>query len=368
MRKAVSKKIIFTLAFGIFSFLAVSFLSAPAVWADEVKDLKERVEALEEHQGEIYHTLEEKKSPGHMERIAEKISFGGLVEVEIGHESAEDTTNGIVAATVELAIDAEINENVNAHVLLLWEEHDPIAMDEATIEVTTPYGMVVTAGKMYIPFGVFNSHFVSDPLTLELGEANQSAALVSFEQDMFSVSVGAFNGHIEDGGADVIENYVLSATVTPMEDVSVGFSYISNIAETERDFGLLGVDTVIDKVAGFGVSASVAFQGFSIEGEYVSAVEEFDVLDLDIDVDGNGDKPSAFNLEVAYQVNDKIEVAAKYEGNTDMFDLPENQFGVVASYELFEHTALGVEYLHGEFATAGTEDRDLFTTQLAVEF
>ncbi len=366
MRKVVSKKIIFTLTFGIFSFLAISFLSAPAVWAEET--LENRVKELEEHQGKIYRTLKEKKTPGHMERIAEKISLGGLVEAEIGHESAEDTSNGIVAATAEIAIDAEINEHVNGHILLLWEEHDPIHMDEATIEVTTPYGLVVTAGKMYVPFGVFNSNFVSDPLTLELGETNQSAALVSFEQDMFSVSAGAFNGHIEDGGADVIENYVLSATITPMEDVSVGFSYISNIAETERDFTLVGVDTVIDKVAGFGVSASAAYQGFSIEGEYVSALEDFNVADLDDDGDLNGDKPSAFNVELAYALNDRLSVAAKYEGNTDMFDLPETQYGVCATYEIFEHTSLGVEFLHGEFATAATEDRELFTTQLAVEF
>ncbi len=183
---------------------------------------------------------------------------------------------------------------------------------------------------------------------------------------MFQASVGAFNGDIESTNDDVIDDYVLSITATPMEDVSVGFSYISDIADT--DLEITGLPSTIDKVAGFGVSASAAYEGFSIEAEYVSAIEEFNILDLDVDVDGNGDKPRAFNLEFAYAVNDQLSVAAKYEGNTDMFDLPESQYGACASYELFEHTVVAIEYLHGEFATAGVADRDVLTTQVAVEF
>ncbi|MBE7414780.1 MAG: hypothetical protein HS130_05970 [Deltaproteobacteria bacterium] len=49
-----------------------------------------------------------------------------------------------------------------------------------------------------------------------------------------------------------------------------------------------------------------------------------------------------------------------------MPELPRKQYGVAASYALFENVTTS-EFLHGEFADdAG--DRDLVTVQLAVEF
>lgn len=47
--------------------------------------------------------------------------------------------------------------------------------------------------------------------------------------------------------------------------------------------------------------------------------------------------------------------------------MPRKQYGVAASYALFENVTTSIEFLHGEFADdAG--DRDLVTVQLAVEF
>lgn len=359
------KKTIFTLSIFFITFIVISILATPALMADDA--LKKRIEALEEeHHGEFYHTLKEKKAPGHMEGISDRISLGGLVEVEAAHESGDSTSSDIVAATVELSLDAEINDNVNAHILLLWEESGRIEMDEATIEVTSPYELVVTLGKMYVPFGVFSSHFVSDPITLELGETNETAVLGTYETGIFSGSVGIFNGDVDEAGEEnVISDYVLSVSATPIEDLALGFSYISDISDSDQ--GLTGA-TVADTVAGIALSATFTYDKFTIDFEYVGALEDFNVADLDADTNGSGDRPTAFNFEVAYQLNDKTEVAGKYEGNDEFFAFPDSQIGAVASYELFPHTAVAVEYLFGEFDTAGMEDRHLFTAQLAVEF
>ncbi|MEA1947191.1 MAG: hypothetical protein U9N83_07785 [Thermodesulfobacteriota bacterium] len=40
--------------------------------------------------------------------------------------------------------------------------------------------------------------------------------------------------------------------------------------------------------------------------------------------------------------------------------------GPLSSFGLFENTSLSLEYLHGEFEN--DDERDLITTQLAVEF
>lgn len=60
-------------------------------------------------------------------------------------------------------------------------------------------------------------------------------------------------------------------------------------------------------------------------------------------------------------------LAARYEGGDELGDfLPENQYGAAVTYSLFENTSIALEYLHGEFAN--DDERDLLTTQLAVEF
>ncbi len=107
--------------------------------------------------------------------------------------------------------------------------------------------------------------------------------------------------------------------------------------------------------------------GVKFDAEYITAAKRFDAADLDADSDGEGDKPAAWNIELAYDVSERLEVAAKYEGNRDLPDFPESQYGVAASYGLYENVALAIEYLHGKFSD-GAGERDAVTAQLAVEF
>ena len=71
--------------------------------------------------------------------------------------------NDIALATVEIGIDGEINPSVQGHVLLLWEEGESENindfMDEGTITISNPEKCpyYLTAGKMYLPFGSFES-------------------------------------------------------------------------------------------------------------------------------------------------------------------------------------------------------------------
>jgi hypothetical protein len=117
-------------------------------------------------------------------KINERVTLSGVVEVEAA--SSEDfagaDTSDITLATVELGLDAEITEWVNAHLLLLWEEDDtePMDLDEGTITLGNleKFPLYLTAGKMYVPFGAFESNMISDPLPLELGENRESVKLV----------------------------------------------------------------------------------------------------------------------------------------------------------------------------------------------
>lgn len=205
--------------------------------ADDLRDLSERVLRIERTQAELYTTLEEKKDPGLMSRISDRIKFGGLLEVEAfveDNEADETNSSDITLATVELAFDARVNDRVRTHVLFLWEEDetDPIALDEGTIIIDLAEGVSLTAGKMYLPFGVFESHFISDPLTLELGETNETAVLISYEAGPLGLSAGVFRGSVgEAGEEDDVRDYVLSVTYAPNDDIALGaFFLISQTA------------------------------------------------------------------------------------------------------------------------------------------
>ncbi len=349
---------------------------------DEIRELRSRLERLEQQlqdqkqvteeekrKAEHYHSRAEKKAAGSMSAITDKVTFGGLIEVEASAENndVDGDSSDVVLATVELSFDAEINDRVRGHVLLLHEEGESFILDEGIIEIDVADGLTVSLGQMYLPFGVFNSHFVSDPQTLELGETGDSVAALSYGNDIITATVAVFNGDAEEGGANDIEDYVLALDVNPIDGVSLHASYISDMAETDADItGLQGGPTIADSTAGFALSASVEYGKFAIEAEYVGAAEHFNIADLDADASGNGDRPEAFNLELAYTYTDLVEFAARYEGNSELFDFPDEQYGLAVSYGIFDNTTVALEFLHGNYDGGG--NRDLLTGQVAIEF
>lgn len=335
--------------------------------------------------------LEEAMATGDMSRWLDRISLSGLIEVEAGYEdidyddpSVEDEdSSDLVLATVELGIDVDFIKHVSGQVLLLWEEDDtePLDVDEAFIRLDGEdvLPLYLQAGKIYVPFGNFESHFISDPNTLELGETRESAAVVGYANDLFDLSFGVFNGDIdEEGKDDHIDSFVASAVFTLPEEavpglaLATGLSWISNIAdsdvltETIEDAAEeAAVDVFIDnKVDGLAAFLIATLnERWTLIAEYVGALDEFD----DADPGLGGLEPKTWNFELGCAVTDALTVAAKYEGGDDLGDLlPDEQYGIVASYGLFKYTTLSLEYLHGEFEN--DDERDLVTAQLAFEF
>ncbi len=145
-----------------------------------------------------------------------------------------------------------------------------------------------------------------------------------------------------------------------------GISYLSNIADSN---GLEGETPgmVSDDVGGFSAFVSASFRDtLFLDVEYVGATDEFPAGELSFD-GGDAFKPNTWNVEIAYAIAEGIELAGKYEGSDDTGDfLPESQYGMVLIYDLFDSTSLALEYLHATFEN--DDERDLVTTQLAIEF
>ena len=339
--------------------------------------LPERIRRIEEKM--------EQKQEGVLEKWADKITLSGVIEAEAYYEdydydnpaTDDEDSSDITLATVELGVDVDIIKHVKGHVLFLWEEDDtePVDVDEGfiTLDGEDVVPLYLNVGKLYVPFGNFESHFISDPLTLELGETRESALNVGYVNEWMDFSVSAFNGDIDETGEDNhIESYVANASFSVPEElisnfgIAGGVSYISNIADSD---GLEGETPgeIKDYVDGLNVFLSISFMDkFFLECEYLGALDEFEAGELSFD-GGKEFQPETWNFELAYAATDRLEVAVKYEGGDDLGDfLPEDQYGAALTYGLFENTSLAFEYLHGEFEN--DDERDLITTQLAVEF
>lgn len=365
----------------------------------ELKFLKERTKSLEEAleipEGTEASAITEDEDDEDLDEYIQKIEFYGTIEFEAVYEQIKpkigkkEVSSDFNLATVEFAVDALIADRVRTHVLFDYEDDENVIVDEAIIlfqaeEVYVPdlschSPWYASVGKLVIPFGYFESHFINGPLTEDLGESSETAVIAGIYNPFINIAAGVFNGDIDKiGNNDRIESYVAACAFTLPEDVSsnaglmIGVSYISNIADSDdlADFfdEEFGTDETIEYIAGFSSFLSFSLMDrFFFEAEYVGAVESFK--------EDKNFKPRAWNFEVAFIPIEDFEIAVRYGGSSDTFGtsanlLPDTQVGICGIYEIFDNTSLGLEYLYEEFEEDLEEKDEVvkITVQLAVEF
>ena len=329
----------------------------------------------------------------------ESINISGVLEAEAGYEKIdpaegdEETSSDIALATMELGIDAELNEYVSGHVLFLWEEDDtePIDLDEGIITISGggDSAAYFSVGKMYIPFGNFESNMISDPLPLEIAETRESAVLVGFERNGLYGALFIFNGDVdEDGEESQIDNFGATVCYEMENDdfaLNAGIGYINNIIDSdgltdafdeERDaLADISEDAFIelkDYVGGINAYAALGLGPFSLLGEYISALDdpEFNQFDGTLETVEKMDAFKAWSIEAGYAftMGEKEAVAAlSYQGTDNLEDiLPESRILGSLGVAIFENTSLALEYAHDEYEN--DDEADIVTMQLAIEF
>ncbi len=358
------------------------FALPPAVWGapldskSEIENLRRRIEVLEAEKTPAFR-------PFSLTALGKMLTFGGLLELEANYGKTEGggEASDIVLATVELSTTITIDEHIEGHVILLWEEDDtePIDVDEAVIDLSCPLSLLGQAptfagGKMYLPFGMFNSFFITDPLTLDLGESNNTAAVFGLEGELWTLKAGVFNGDTDTAGDnDNLDSWVAALTLAPMEGLMLGASFISDIAES--DIGLVASEAgYASSVAGGALFASLGLGRFSLELEYVTALDDFDrALVAMTDAAGEpitdltGRRPAAWNAELAWIPAERWQLGAKVEGADD-FQEDVMRYGAVASHGIFENTVIGLEYLFADTDAEAQDKSHTFTMQLAFQF
>ncbi len=320
-----------------------------------------------------------------------EIKVSGVVEVEFGFVDnfANEKNSALALATVEIGIDAQINETVSAHILMLHQDGDtePQEIDEGSVTIAGPDGgFYFTGGRLYVPFGVFESNMISDPLTLEIGEIREAAMQFGIDGAIYG-SLFIFNGAtIEaqdpESADDAIDQFGFNmGYISEFDETSfdIGMDYISSIGESAGLFGALEATTegkVVGHIAGVAVHVNFSAGPFNIFTEYVAALDQFDVTEIAFN--DAGAQPSAYNFEIGYLYGQSA-IAIGFAGSAEALDagLPESRASLVFSTEIIAGAALAVEVAVNEDYSTNDKGTDVngtgnsastITLHVAVEF
>ena len=333
----------------------------------------------------------------------QNLEIAGLIEIEASHTSPYEggSQSDLILSTFELGIMAPVTDWVEVNASLLYEQYDtPLEVDVASITLANleQNPLFFTAGQIYVPFGAYETNLVSDPLTLDIGEAREVAAQLGFVQGDFTGSAYLFNGDHDIDGEDQLGSWGANLGYAHEEEGrswAFGLGYLSDLGDSDglQDLitenretayqegldagaadGWLSLDPT-ERTGGWTANAALTFGQVNFIGEYLSAIEEFEVYSLGFG--HRGAKPSAWNLELGYSFTvfgRESTAAIAYQGTDEALalELPKERWLVGWSIGLFDNTALSLEWAHDrDYGTreGGTgQSSDNLAAKLAVEF
>lgn len=321
-------------------------------------------------------------------RLADRLNFNGLVEVEafVGKNFLREKTSDLSLARVELGVEAKITDWSTARMIMLYEEgveNNHLIIDEVAItlgnEENSPF--YLTAGKMCVPFGFFKSAMVSDPLTLELAETSAISLLAEYTKGGWYGALYVFNGKVnETGGNNIMDTFGANLGYKLEEagwQLDLGAGWLNNLgnSKTMRDYLATTSSTVDALTDALALHARFQYGDWIVMTEYIVALASFQ--SGEIDFSGGGDRPKAWQLELAYiteLAEREVTLALGYQGTDEAvaLGLPKHRYLASIGLGLFDRTTLALEYRYDQdynTTQGGTNENDhQALMQLAVKF
>lgn len=277
-----------------------------------------------------------------------KTRVGGLIEV--GYEKIEKKKGNMSVGDIDVAIEVKLNDKISGNVVLRPDaeaENNGDILDEVgiTLENFSQAPVSFYIGKAVMPFGVFNSHLISDPWTKEndviCWEINQVGLIGSYNKERANFNLAIYNSPADEklsaiatvGSLSVIEGFTIGAGYRNKTGTNT-FSDVSGMAEY---------------VTG-PVTADFEYCGATKRGS-------------------DEPKPSAYLVGLTYKIKEPLEIALRYDGFKDDDKnaiSSRNRIGIGVNYILFEESTLSLEY--GKTKSEEGDNHSSYSAKLAIEF
>ena len=324
---------------------------APDEMTEKKKGVERKIASLEREREQII------KGEGRTKTLKKIIALSGAVEVSYrsAKNYAGENTENINVDKVAFAVTAKMANALSADITLTSKESARnFILDTAFVKKGLgPIDFVF--GLTALPFGVYESNFVSNPISKDLGDTSNTIAQLSTSKNGFAGKVYVFNGsenkirandRVHDFGAKVNYSKVVA-------DVAFGVevSYISDFSETGGVATNLigGANTQLKRVGGYAAAFKLEVSGFNFIGEYITAADEYDSADMLFQ--SKGAKPSVYHIEAGYTFTafkKKMTAALGYQTSKQMVALgfDKERYLTGLNIALNDNSSLNFEYLH----------------------
>ena len=353
------------------TLIATTIASAPAFAgvAEELAAMKERIAQLEsqlaQQQASIAKqetALAKQETTSGAGGFADNVTVSGEVALLAQQIEADDgtSTGDVLVDTFELAIEADINENVKVATLIEY-----LAADEK-LDLAEAYAVIgaedspvhLTVGKAAHPLLVGDSAAFTDPIAFDLYDAKEGLAMVSYSNEMVNVDAYVLNTSGETGEA--LDTLGVNLGVALANGVSFGAGYITNTADVAGPFADL--DGMTEKVDAWRANALFETGNLSLFAEYIQLG----------DINPAGQEPSFLHLGAGYDTqifgadgNLFLGYSESDEAN-NIDDLPETRTALGLSRSLGENASVVTEYVREE--SYSNEDTDILNVAIVTEF
>lgn len=320
------------------------------------------------------------------------LEIGGHVDLDSVFTRPEhgDGYTNIGVSEIGLALAAAINDRTTLEAGFLYEHTglgereyasgaEAAFLETATFSFAPPHGpWSFSVGRQFLPFGVFDTRMISDPLTLEVGETNEISWNLGWESGAFQATVFGFNG--DDGldssgamggygGAVSFSSEREESAVAMNLALTSDFGYADNVLSVLA--GAAAGRQSASRVAGLSGYAGLRFGAVTIIGEYAGALESYATGEMEFA--GRDAKPASWMLEAALDFvagGMDATVAAGYQATREavVLELPARRLLAAASVALSEPVTIGVEWARDSAYAEGRGGSGKTTTTITVQF
>ncbi len=240
------------------------------------------------------------------------------------------------------------------------------------------FPLYFTMGQIYVPFGLFDTAMVTDPLTSDLANTQERAALLGFNKEYgnntFDVQTFIFKGDaITSASSNAINEFGSNLDYTYEADswsTQLGTSFMANLADSlgmqmnsvaaPSPTGFTGFgntalpgnrnpEILIHRVPAIDLHGELTIGSISFNGEYVTATTAFNRDNLGFDF--RGAKPSAASIESVYTFNifnRPTNIAIGYQNTAQALALflPMDRYVTTFNISIWKDTIESLEFRH----------------------